>query len=141
MIFIYIVMILLSCVPLVLFLVKRKRYRKILTEGTVTTAEVKNVVRKRMHKGGNYDMVHFWYLPTGANQYQAGQLLAKAGKYRGGNTFEVYYLPQRPEKYAVPGSKGEGWWVFFMLLLVALVVYACIKIDETVGAQKIYFNP
>jgi hypothetical protein len=130
-----------SALPLVLFLIKRKRYRRILAEGLSTTAEIKTVTRRKPTKGPEYDNVVFWYLPNGANQYQSGHLMTATGKHRSGDKIELFYLPQQPEKYAVPGSKYEGWVILVLLILIGFAVYACYKIDEMVGDQKIYFNP
>lgn len=132
MIIIYILLIALGALPMIRFVVKRKHYRKVLSEGTSTTAEVKHVIRRRMYKGTNNDKVVFWYLPNGANQYREGQLTTKPGKYRGGNTLEVYYLPGQPEKYALPGNKYETLTIVFLILFFAFVVFACFKIDQLV---------
>ncbi|HQW83458.1 MAG TPA: hypothetical protein PK987_03305 [Ferruginibacter sp.] len=141
MIVIYIIIIGLSFLPLSIFFIKGTRYRKIIREGVKTIAEVKQVLRRRVYKGGNYDRVIFWYRPDGVRQYQVGEFISTAGKYRSGNNIDVYYLPQQPEKYAAPGSKYQIWILLFLLVLVAFVIYACIKIDEMIGDQKIYFKP
>lgn len=141
MLIIYILLTGISILPLALFLMKRKSYRRILSEGLSTDAEVKTVTRRKPSKGPEYDNVEFWYLPKGANQYQSGRLMTAAGKHRSGDKFDIFYLPDRPEKYAVPGSKHENWVILVLLVLIGFAVYACFKINEMVGDQNIYFNP
>ncbi len=110
-------------------LIKRKKYLYVLKEGICIKAEVKQIKRRRAYRGGNYDTVIFWYLPVGSRQYYAGQLMAKPGKYRGGNLIEVFYLPNEPTKYAVPGKSYHKVFLLFLLLLIAFVVYACFKME------------
>lgn len=143
MIFLYILLIGTGALPLVVFLAKRKSYYRILSEGAKTTAQVTEVRTIRYHKGATYDKVFFAYLPPGADRYLPGEFITKIGKHRRGDSFEIHYLPRQPQKYAVPGSKGEVIMFLFVLLVFLFVVFACFKIDEAVSADGVTyeFNP
>ncbi|NTS39906.1 hypothetical protein HRG84_03235 [Flavisolibacter sp. BT320] len=140
MIFLYLLLIGTGALPLVVFLVKRKRYYHILREGAKTTAEVTEVRTIRYQKGATYDKVFFAYLPPGAGRYFPGEFITKIGKHRRGDRFEIHYLSRQPQKYAVPGSKSEVFMFLFVLLIFAFVVFACFKIDEAVNVEGVRYE-
>lgn len=133
MLYIYILLIGFSCLPLAFILIQRKGFRKIVKEGMQTTAEVKQVQRRTVFRGGTYDWIVFWYLPHGANQYRSGGFSSKPGKYKAGHKLQVYYLPQKPAKYYVPETKSVKWILLITLALIAFVIFACFKIDKMAG--------
>lgn len=135
MIVLYILLTAIGALPLAVFLVKRKSYYHILKEGTKATAQVTEARRVRYRGNATHDRVSFSYLPAGAGHYMQGDYITKIGKHRRGDLIEIYYLPQQPRKYAVPGSKGEVFMFLFVLLLFLFVVFACFKIDEAVSAD------
>ncbi|WP_132055783.1 DUF3592 domain-containing protein [Pseudocnuella soli] len=140
MIFVYILLIAAGALPLVVFLVKWKRYRKILREGSKTRAQISSIQTVRQTKGASYDRVCFIYQPTFATQYYAGQFSTKVGKHKRSDTFEVYYLPKEPQKHAVPGSKGELFMLVFTILLFLFVIYAAYQIHLMVKDQDITYS-
>ncbi|MCB0710481.1 MAG: hypothetical protein KDC15_13975 [Chitinophagaceae bacterium] len=133
MLYIYILLIGISCLPLLFFLIQRTGYQKIIKEGVQTTAEIKKVRTTRLFRGPTFDQVDFWYLPQGANQYRSGTFNAKPGKYKVGDKRDMYYLPHKPEKYYVPESKSAKWILLITLALIAFVIFACFKIDQMAG--------
>jgi len=132
MIFLYLLLVAAGALPMVSFLVKRKRYYRILREGTKTTAQVMEARRVRYRGNATHDTVYFMYLPAGAGRYLQGSYITKIGKHRRGDLLEIYYLPGKPEKHAVPGSKGELGMFIFTLLIFLFVIFACYKIHEEV---------
>lgn len=132
MIYFSIVLIIVSCLPLVFLLVKRRRLRRILKEGIQTTAEVKEVIRKRSHDGGNFDTVHFQYLPHGSGVQQPGVLITKAGKYSNGENFQISYLPHQPSKYVVHGSQHNRLWILGLVVFIAFIIYASIQLLQII---------
>ena len=138
----YLLLVTAGAFPLVAFFIKRTRYRKILREGIPATAKVTNVQTRRRHKGGTYDSVTFMYLPEGSGQYQSGAYPYRVGKYKTGDSIPLYYLPDRPSKYALVGTtRYEPWVILALVVFFAFTVYACFKIEELTAGQQIYFNP
>lgn len=133
MLYIYILLIGISCLPLLFLLIQRKGYQKIVKEGVQTTAEVKHFRTTRLFRGPTFDQVVFWYLPQGANQYRSGRFSSRPGKYKVGDKLDIYYLPQKPAKYFVPESKPSNWIMLIFLVLLAFVIFACFKINEMVS--------
>ncbi|MBX2934280.1 MAG: hypothetical protein KF825_08540 [Ferruginibacter sp.] len=133
MIYIYVLLIGFSCLPLVFILIQRKGFRKIVKEGIQTIAEVKQVQRRTVFRGGTFEWVVFWYLPQGANQYRSGGFSSKPGKYKLGDQLNIYYLPQKPTKYYVPETTSVKWILLITLALIAFVIFACFKIDKMAG--------
>ena len=138
MIILYILLIAAAALPLVVFLVKRKRYYTILRQGTKTTAQVVEARRVRYRGNPTHDTVFFNYLPAGSGQYMQGSFITKIGKHRRGDLLEIYYLPGNPKKHAVPGSRGELGMFIFMLLIFLFVIFACFKIHEEVKDDPPY---
>lgn len=132
MIFLYILLITIGALPMTVFLVKRRNYYHILRQGTKTTAQVTEAKRVRYRGNATHDRVFFTYLPAGIAQYMQGDFITKIGKYRRGDLIDIYYLPQAPQKSAVPGSKREVGFFIFTLLIFLFVVFACFKIHEAV---------
>ena len=133
MFFVYTILLLAGALPFTVFLMKRTRYRRILREGISTTAQVTQVRRISMNKGPVYDQVFYAYLPAGSIQYQSGMHKYSAGKFRSGDTFEIFYLAEKPSKHAIPGSKGETAFLIFTILFFLFIIYACFKISEMAG--------
>lgn len=138
MIVLYILLIAIGALPMTVFLRKRRSYYRILRQGVKTTAQVtdRRSVRYRGH--ATYDRVSFTYLPAGAGRYMQGDFITKIGKHRRGDLIEIYYLPQAPQKSAVPGSKGERGMFLFTLLIFLFVLFACFKIHEEVKDDGSY---
>lgn len=136
MIIVYILLIAVGALPLLVFLLKRRSYRRILHTGASTTAEISHIKTQRYYKGGTYDRVLFIYLPAGAGQYVEGQFNTKMGKHKRGERLEIFYMPQQPQKYAVPGSKGEVFFLTFTILILLFVIFACFKIDEMLQLEN-----
>ena len=131
-----------GALPLAVFLIKRNRYRHILANGVETMAMVKEVRVIRHYRGPVYDSVLFWYLPRGASQYQQGRYSFSRGTYRTGDQFPVFYLPAKPAKHAIPGSKKlEKWVLLFFILFFFFVVFVSYKIYQATRGQHINFNP
>ena len=140
MIFLYFLLIAAGALPLVAFLVRRKNYVFILANGTKTTARVTEVRTIHFQRGPAYDVVYFAYLPAGSGTYETGQHKFKTGTYKRNDWIDIFYLPGRPGKYAIPGSKGELPMLIFMVSIFLFVIYACYKIHEMVGDSKITFH-
>ena len=132
MIILYILLIIVGALPMIVFLLKRQRYYRILRQGTKTTAQVTEAKRIRYRGNATHDRVFFSYLPAGAGQYMQGDFITRIGKHRRGDLVDIYYLPGNPQKNAVPGSKGELGMFVFTVLIFLFVVFACYKIHEEV---------
>lgn len=132
MIFLYVFIITAGALPMVAFLVKRRNYYHILRQGTKTTAQVIEARRIRYRGNATHDRVYFSYLPAGTAHYQQGSFITKIGKHRRGDLIDIYYLRVKPQKNAVPGSKGELGFFIFTLLIFLFVIFACYQIHEEV---------
>jgi hypothetical protein len=141
MIYVYIFMIAMGALPMTMFLIRRKKYYHVIKNGTPISAQVTDVRTIHLSRGGTYDRVIFAYLPAGSNQYYSGQFAIKVGKYKRGDHLDIFYLPQEPQKNAVPGSKGDTAILIFMIAIFLFVLFACYKINEMVGDQHFIFNP
>lgn len=137
---IYILLLAAGVLPMVVFLVKRKRYRIILQTGVRISAAVTAVRTINYHRGGTYDRVTFAYLPAGSVQYFSGQFIVKTGKHKPGDVLDVFYLPGKPQENAVPGSKGDVLMFLFMVLIFLFVLFACFKINEMLGSDTVTYE-
>ncbi|MEO5946271.1 MAG: DUF3592 domain-containing protein [Chitinophagaceae bacterium] len=136
MIAVCVILALVGAMPLFVFIMKRKRYRNILQKGSKITAEVNSIKTMRHYKGANLDVVIFWYLPPGALQYLSGMVKTNVGHYKRGQQFEIYYLLDKPHKYAVPGSKGEWMMLLFCLLIFLFVLFGSFKLYEMLDKEN-----
>lgn len=141
MIVVYVILLAAGVTPLVAFLVKRRRYRAILRRGVKTTARVTHKHKVRMHGRAAHDVVTYAYLPEGASAYQTGQYTFGIDRVRVGDTLELYYLEDDVARHALTGSRGEGWFLLFCLLFLALIVYGCFQLHDTMRGQTISFSP
>lgn len=141
MVFVYIILLTAGVTPLVAFLVKRSRYRTILRDGIKTTAQATHVRKARMHGRAAYDVITYAYLPEGASAWQSGQHTFGIGRVNVGDTLDVYYLKDDVARHALTGSKGEGWFILGCVLFLAMVVYGCLQIHETMRGKTIDFSP
>ncbi|HOZ84772.1 MAG TPA: DUF3592 domain-containing protein [Niabella sp.] len=141
MIFLYFFMIAFGALPLTILLVKLKRYKDVLKKGQPITAQVTQVSTRGVYRGPTISSVAFAYIPAGATVYYTGYLQSKPGKYRSGDTIGIYYLPDKPRRYAVPGNKGHWPMLVLFVQLFLFVIYACYQLNKMVGDQEIYFNP
>ena len=139
--FVYIIMMLAGALPLMLFFIRRKHYYHILRNGVKTTARVSDVKTISNRHGAVYDRVIYAYLPKFSNQYKSGVFTSKHGKYHPGSSIDIFYLPDKPEKNAMPGSKAETGMFVFLLAVFLFVLFACYKINEMVGNKEFHFNP
>ena len=137
---IYILLLAAGALPMIVFLLKRKRYRNILQAGVRTSAKVTDVRTINYSRGGAYDRVTFAYLPTGSSQYFSGQFTVKMGKHKAGDVLEVFYLPGKPQENAVPGSKGEVFMFLFVVLIFFFVLFACFKINEMLSTDNVTYE-
>lgn len=141
MIFIYIVVLAGGALPLILFLIKRKKYNHILHNGVKTMGEISSIRTVRYTRGPAIDHVTYIYLPGIAKQYLSGMFTARRGKYRRGDKLEIMYLADKPEQNIKPGATGQFWAFLFVLAIFVFAVFACYKIYEMAGDQEIHFNP
>jgi|GEM_PF-1683928 hypothetical protein len=140
MIVIYILLIGAGILPLAVFLSSRKRYRRILSQGTRISAQVTDVHTIYV-KGHAYDRVTFAYLPPGLGAWKSGMYKFKIGTYRRGDQFDIFYLRESPDQYAIPGTRRyENPFLIFLVLFFLFTIYACFKIREAIGDSEIYFR-
>ncbi len=129
-----------GALPLVVFLVKRKRYRSILANGVRTEAQIMEVRNVSTYRGPNYDRVYFAYLPKDSASYFSGLHLTSFDEYKVGDKLEIYYLPDKPAKYAIPGSKGEKAMLIFLIAIFLFSVFAAYKIWEMTKDMNFRFT-
>ena len=141
MVFVYVVLLAAGVTPLVAFLVKRSRYRAILRDGVKTVARATHRHKVRMHGRAAYDVITYAYLPEGASTYQTGQHKFGIGRVNVGDTLDVYYLKDDVARHALTGSNGEGWFLLGCVLFLALIVYGCLQLHETMRGTTIRFSP
>ena len=141
MLLVNILLIVVGALPWILFFIKRKRYYHILRNGIQAAAQITEVRPVRNRHGAIYDQVFYAYLPKFGNQYFSGLFTSKTGKYRRGDSIEVFYLPDNPKKNAMPGSKGEMGMLIFLVAVFLFILFACYKLNGMVGDKEIYFNP
>lgn len=132
-----------GALPLIVFLVKRKNYRNIINNGNPINAIITETRLVRYSKGNILENIYYNYLPPGSNQYFQGMFAAAAGKYKKGTDLQVYYLPDQPQKNAVPGSKGEIFMLLFTIIIFLFVLFGSYKIYEITNqpGTTYKFNP
>lgn len=141
MIYIYILLIAFAAFPLIVLIVRLNKYNYVIKNGNSIQAQVTEVRSVNNSRGGAQDIIVFAYLPKNSPQYFYGSFTYKWGKYKTGDRLVIYYLPNNPRRYAVPGVKYHVPMIILFSLFFLFVIFACYKIHEMVGDEKIYFNP
>lgn len=142
MVIVYVVLLAAGVTPLLAVLIKGYRYRSILRRGVRTVAHVTDRRQVRLHGQARYDVITYAYLPEGAGAaWQSGQHKFGVGQKNVGDTMEVYYLPADVARHALTGSRGEGWVLLGCVAFLALIVYGCTQLHETMQGKTITFNP
>jgi len=113
--------------PLIIILYKKNRVKKILTTGLLAKAVVYDV--RPLPRTAAESVLYWFHAQNSAQQY-TGSLLIKAGSYKNGDTLDVYYLQDDPQRNTVNGAWGSPVIVGFGIALAAFVLFAAYKLYQ-----------
>ncbi|WP_341837910.1 DUF3592 domain-containing protein [Chitinophaga pollutisoli] len=132
MIILYLLIIIISAIPLWITIRYVWLEERIRRHGNATTGTVTYVQTNRYPRGPATDRVYVRYDSRISGQYHTAFFVSKHGKYRSGQAVPVKYLHEKPDKIVV--EKERGYWIMlvFTILLMLFVFFAVYKIDEMI---------
>lgn len=126
----------LGFLPLVIVLMKRRTYRRIIGSGEKTSATIVRIVPGMRNRYGIVnEKVHYHFIARDGRAYQ-GVLTSLPGKYRRSDAMEVYYLPEDPAKNTVkhPGNGIAG--MLFVIGIAVFVAWGMFQLYEMINKGK-----
>ncbi len=124
---------LIGMLPLVVILVKRKRFLHLINSGMPAKARVFD--KKRMRKQ-NYEIVWYTYYGRNGEQY-SNSVTTSVGKYRRNDVIDIKVDPVDGKKSAVPGPPYSFWIISFGVLIAVIVWYFVYKLFGMVEGMDI----
>lgn len=129
---------LLGFLPFLIFLYKRRRHDRIVTNGQRAEAVVYDIIPGvRGRNGYVNENVHFYFTAPDGQQYR-GVFVTAPNKCRRNDRVEVYYLPENPNENTIK-AKGRGTgFLIFTLAIAAAVVWMMYKVYQMTKDSRIY---
>lgn len=117
------VLMIISCLPLVMCLVKIHLLKKYKAKATITTALVTGAEKKRGVKNSTYYLLDISYLIHTGVQYTAKTISWK--KYAAGDSIPVMYIPHDPGNFKTDFGRSLKWLLPISILFIGLVAWLC----------------
>jgi hypothetical protein len=130
--FLYLLLILLGCLPLFIILKRIHSYRTLKNHGVLTDATVSHIHTQRTYRGLPYDRLTLVYTRLATGKPAVGQVGTVHNKYKVGDRVSIAYKPNKPEIIIPQDVGGFAPALGFALILFLFVLFATYKIREMV---------
>ncbi|MES2649627.1 MAG: DUF3592 domain-containing protein [Bacteroidota bacterium] len=117
-----------GCLPLFIIWYRRKRVQKLSNDGLSTQGHIHTTSRLPRSAA---TIFYYSYYAIDGKQY-SGSLTADSGKFKTGDTLEVFYMPGKPAKSTVKAAWQSKGLLIFGILLAIFTWFAAYKLYEMV---------
>jgi hypothetical protein len=131
----FILLILLSAFPLVLTIWRMRNAARIKKKGVTATAVVTHINTVR-GKGGAIDILAMEYRDSLTNQPYKAKATVTHGQKKIGDTMTIFYLPDKPSKYAIDNKKAYWVILIFCVLLFLFIIFVVYKLGNSTNSSQ-----